>query len=168
MMLQFRKPTMADCDEIAAFKAEFAGQDMDGAGSLHGDTPQAWLDYNRRMEDRSNPRTVPCLQYGLFEDHCLLGLVQIRLELRGYLARCGGHIGYCVRPSRRRQGYAKAMLRLALDVCRQEGLDRVLITCLDKNIASARTIESCGGKLESLVFDNENHRANLRRYWITL
>lgn len=167
-MLQFRKPTARDCAEITAFKAEFGPEGMDGTGALCTATAEEWLDYNRRMEDRSNPEIVPCLQYALFDDDRLLGLIQIRLALRGYLVQFGGHIGYCVRPTERRKGYAKAMLRLALDICRSEGLERVLVTCLDTNLASARTIESCGGTLESIVFDHLNYQASMRRYWIDL
>lgn len=167
-MLHLRKPDQRDLEQIAAFKAEFGPEGMDGTGALCTATPEEWLAYNRRMEDRSNAEIVPCLQYALFDGELLLGLVQIRLGLRGYLIRFGGHIGYCVRPSQRRKGYATLMLRRALDVCRQEGLPRVLITCLDDNLASARTIERCGGVLESLVFDNENYQAMMRRYWIDL
>lgn len=167
-MLYFRKPDAGDIPEIEAFKAEFDPMEMDGTGSLCNTSAQEWLAYNRRMEDRSNPEIVPCLQYALFDDGRLLGLLQIRLALRGYLIRFGGHIGYCVRPSQRRKGYARYMLRQALDICRQEGITRALITCLEHNTASARTIESCGGKLESIVFDDENYRQNLRRYWVDL
>lgn len=96
----------------------------------------------------------------------LLGLIQVRLVLKGYLVDFGGHIGYCVRPSKRRKGYAKLMLLKALDVCSSEGLDRVMITCLEDNMASARTIEACGGVFEKTVYDNLNYLANMKRYWI--
>ena len=43
------------------------------------------------------------------------------------------------------------------------GLDKILITCDKKNIASKRTIESCGGILENEVI--EESRITLR-YWI--
>ena len=167
-MLQFRKPDAGDVPQIEAFRAELSPAEMDGAGALCNTTAEEWLAYNRRMEDRSTPEIVPCLQYALFDDGVLLGMIQIRLALRGYLTRFGGHIGYCVRPSQRRKGYARHMLLKALEICRQEGVPRVLITCLDANIASARTIESCGGRLESIVFDDENYQQYLRRYWIDL
>ena len=167
-MLCFRKPDWRDLAEIAAFKAEFGPEGMDGTGALCTATPQEWLDYNRRMEDRSNQEIVPCLQYALFDDDRLLGLIQIRLALRDYLLHFGGHIGYCVRPTERRKGYATLMLRHALDICRKENLRRVLVTCLDTNLASARTIERCGGMLDSVVFDHLNEQADIRRYWIDL
>ena len=112
----------------------------------------------------------PCLQYGLFckENNRLLGLIQIRLELKGYLINFGGHIGYCVRPSERRKGYAKTMLKAVLDICKKEGLEKVLVTCLEDNIGSAKTIEGCGGIFEKIVYDDVNYKANMKRYWIPL
>jgi predicted acetyltransferase len=48
---------------------------------------------------------------------------------------------------------------------RTRGLDRVLMTCADGNVPSARVIERHGGVLED-VRDTELGRT--RRYWIEL
>lgn len=170
MMLSFRKPAVSDAAEIEAFKTEFAadGSSMDGTGILFRASAEEWLAYIDRME-ADVPDSVPCLQYGLFDENDrLLGLIQIRLCLRGYLVDFGGHIGYCVRPSERRKGYAKDMLRRALGICRERGMERVLVTCLEDNAGSARTIEACGGTLEKVVFDDRNYQAYMKRYWIAL
>ena len=102
------------------------------------------------------------------DENRLLGLIQVRLELKGYLVEFGGHIGYCVRPAERRKGYAKEMLRQALAISKKEGLTKVMVTCLEDNIGSAKTIEACDGIYEKTVFDDLNYKANLKRYWITI
>ena len=172
MSLEFRKPNFSDVEEITSFKMEFeeAHSGMDGTGILVRCSAEEWLNYIKEMERREDPNGIHCLQYGLFckEEDRLLGLIQIRLELKGYLINFGGHIGYCVRPSERRKGYAKAMLKSALDICKNEGLERVLITCLEENIGSAKTIESCGGVFEKIVYDDVNYNANMKRYWVSL
>ena len=172
MDLEFRKPNYNDVEEIMKFKKEFQENNsgMDGTGILFKSNAEEWLDYNKEMERQDNPNSIPCLQYGLFDKNGnrLLGLIQLRLELKGYLAEFGGHIGYCVRPSERRKGYAKEMLRQALAICRQEGLTKVMVTCLEDNIGSAKTIESCGGVFEKIVYDDVNYKANLKRYWIAI
>lgn len=171
-MFEFRKPNINDKNEIADFKNEFIkyNSGMDGTGTLYNSDIEEWLKYNRDMEVTNNSNYVKALQYGLFEKNTnrLLGLLQIRLELRGYLVEFGGHIGYCVRPTERRKGYAKMMLKEALKVCHSIGLNKVLITCLEDNIGSAKTIESCGGVFEKAVFDDKNYNANMKRYWIKL
>lgn len=169
--MQFRKPTVEDCKEIEMFKEEFlqANSGMDGTGILYKSSASEWLEYNQKMEQCSLEEGIPSLQYGLFdEENHLLGLLQIRLVLKGYLVTFGGHIGYCVRPSERRKGYAKKMLQEALVVCKERGLSKVLVTCLENNVGSSKTIEACGGILESVVFDAINYQANMKRYWITL
>jgi predicted acetyltransferase len=82
-----------------------------------------------------------------------------------FLLRAGGHIGYGIRPSARGRGLATWALGQVLSKATALGLDRVLITCADGNVASARVIERRGGVLED-VRDTELGRT--RRYWVTL
>lgn len=89
----------------------------------------------------------------------ILGFLAIRHRLNTYLFDQGGHIGYSVRPSARRQGIASAALELGLIEARDLGIDPVLITCDEDNVASRRTIEKNGGQYESSV-------EGKRRYWI--
>lgn len=99
-------------------------------------------------------------------DGRLVGMINIRHTLDEYLAKFGGHIGYGVRPTERRKGYATRMLALALDYCRDLGMNRVLVTCDRGNAASAKTIINNGGILEDEVF--EDGRGWVQRYWIDL
>ncbi len=167
--MKFRKPNLQDIKEIESYKKEFidSKSSMDGTGILVKASAEEWLKYNQEMETIEAPTLSKALQYGLFDENDrLLGLLQIRLELKGYLIDFGGHIGYCVRPTERRKGYAKTMLQEALCICKDKGLKKVLITCLETNIASSKTIEACGGIFEKIIFDHINYKENLKRYWI--
>lgn len=95
----------------------------------------------------------------------ILGAVNLRHRLNDYLLNFGGHIGYGVRPSERRKGYAAQMLALALEESRKLGLSRVLITCDKENTGSARTIQKNGGVLENEIPEDSQIT---QRYWITL
>ncbi|RNI22206.1 GNAT family N-acetyltransferase [Flexivirga caeni] len=96
----------------------------------------------------------------------ILGSISLRHRLNDFLLAVGGHIGYGVRPSARRQGVATAALGLALDQAKGLGLQRVLITCNTENVPSYRTIERHGGVLED-VRETPDHGV-IRRYWIDL
>lgn len=96
----------------------------------------------------------------------IVGRASIRYELgNGFLRTEGGHIGYGVVPAHRRKGYATEILCQSLIVARANGVDRVLITCDETNIGSARVIEAGGGVFESTV-PGSRDGVDKRRYWI--
>jgi len=74
-------------------------------------------------------------------------------------------IGYYVCQKERNKGYAKIILAKALEICREFGIDKVLLTCAKSNIASVKTIIANGGILEKEVEDNGEI---LQRYWINI
>lgn len=79
-------------------------------------------------------------------DDKILGMIDVRHELTiPFLQEYGGHIGYSVRPTERRKGYATRMLKLALSYCRSIGISVVRLGCYTDNKASVCTIERCGG-----------------------
>ena len=59
------------------------------------------------------------------------------------------------------------MLALALPKCAALGIGRVLITCVQGNEGSRRTILHNGGVFESAVYEPEE-KCRLERYWIDL
>lgn len=99
------------------------------------------------------------------QDKRILGAINIRYSLNDYLYNFGGHIGYGIRPTERRKGYGGKMLELALVICKNKGMDKVLITCDKDNIASARTMLKNGAVLENEVIENDKI---VQRYWIEL
>ncbi len=101
---------------------------------------------------------------GIVDAH-IVGRVSIRHHLDNFLKKVGGHIGFGVVPSCRRQGYAKEMLRQSLPICSSLGIDRVLLTTDIDDVGSQRVIEECGGIFESVTENPETNRLE-RRYWI--
>ena len=102
---------------------------------------------------------VPCTSLWWVDDTGYIGRMSIRHELNDWLREVGGHIGYDVRRSRRREGHATAMLAEALKVARGLGIEQALLTCDDDNIASRLVIERNGGVLEDI-------RKGKLRYWV--
>ncbi len=160
--------------EINAYREEVAATDgdMDGMASLRriSDLTE-WLRIIRALENRETvPEKMVPGDYYLYvreADQRIVGLINVRRELNEYLAIYAGHIGYSVRPSERRKGYAKRMLADCLPKCREAGLQRVLITCRVENEGSRRTILANGGEYENTVFAEEEQKY-LQRYWIQL
>jgi predicted acetyltransferase len=119
----------------------------------------AWLLASGQRAPR--PDWVPCTFLWITDGDEVIGSIAVRHALNAWLLQKGGHIGYSIRPSRRRQGHASRALELALDRAGELGLERVLLTCDLDNDGSRRTIESNGGVLEDV-------REGKQRWWIAL
>jgi predicted acetyltransferase len=168
-------PTVRLRDSWLAAREEWGlSADQPGSG-LHADDDvdnvagfSAWV---RRLADEANTALpsragrVHADYWWIVEDQAYLGAITLRHALTDFLLRAGGHVGYGLRPSARGRGLAAWALRAILPRAQQLGLDRVLVTCDDANLASARTIEKVGGVLEDV---RQTERGLTRRYWITL
>lgn len=168
------RPNETYLTQIAEYRKEFLeeGSSLDGCGSLaRMEEPQEWLNQVKQL---TNKETVPSnwVQSTQFlcirkSDNRLVGMIQVRHYFNDFLEKFGGHIGYSVRPSERRKGYAKQMLKDCLKYCKEINLEKVLLTCLDTNEGSRKTILRNGGIYESTVIEPED-KVNLERYWIVL
>lgn len=108
---------------------------------------------------------VPGSTFWLVVDGRVVAVSRLRYRLTAELEHEGGHIGYDVRPTERRRGYATRLLRLMLTRALERGLTRVLVTCDDDNVPSARVIEANGGCLDGRV-KSLRTGVDVRRYWI--
>ena len=99
------------------------------------------------------------------DDECILGCSRVRHRLTASLSHEGGHIGYDVRPRERGKGLGPLLLRLTLEKARELGLEEVLITADEANVASWKVIERNGGRREAGPLSGT--RGPFRRYWIS-
>jgi predicted acetyltransferase len=165
----------------ASFLAADAESMADGTGrGITEDTFSALL---ARFEQYASGRDLPPNRVRettlwLVEGDEYIGRISLRHALTPLLVVIGGHVGYDVRPSQRRQGHATRMLRLAIPHLAALGIDPALITCDDDNVASCKVIEACGGRLATdevdieaaLAVASDEARTALavprRRYWL--
>ena len=149
---------------------EFGDAWVDGSGQnvqarVGLDDPERFAAYvDRLLEDADEavPREgdrVPCTFLWIVDGDDVIGFLAIRHRLNDFLLREGGHIGYSVRPSARRRGWARRSLAEALPLAHGLGIDPVLVTCDETNAGSRAVIEANGGVYE-------DSRSGKRRYWI--
>jgi len=145
---------------------------MDGTGPLRRyedmkeylDVTNSFLNKDTLPENMVIATQFLCIRKS---DSKLVGMIQVRHYFNEFLELYGGNIGYSVRPSERRRGYATWMLHNILPFCRSVGLEKVLVSCIDTNEGSRKTILTNGGVYDKTVnFKDSN--VNLERYWIDL
>jgi predicted acetyltransferase len=160
-------------ESFLAAMAEFAEEGRAGDGSGIGRDLEQWTGrwdsdegfaayVAEKIAERESVLVedwVLCTNLWWVDQDEYVGRMSIRHELNEWLREVGGHIGYDVRRSRRREGHATAMLAAALPIAHSVGIERALLTCDDDNLASRRVIERNGGVLEDV-------RGGKLRYWV--
>jgi len=166
------KPSVEYADEIMKFRQELldAESEFAGCGFLFNcKTGEEWIEKVERNETSScNDVIITSSSYIAvrLRDNKIVGIIQLRHHIdHPVLGAWAGHIGYTVRPSERRKGYAKEMLRQNLQHCRDRGLAKVLVGCDSDNIASEKTIVANGGVFEKEIFADGKMK---KRFWINL
>ena len=167
-MIIFKEPVDVLFQQIEDYKNEFIlnNETIHGAANLTDLSTDEWVKFveNTKYKATVTPGFVTAHTFFAVDDtDKIVGVINARHELNDYLLNFGGHVGYSVRKSERRKGYAKKMLNYVSEFLFSLGSNKILVTCDKNNIASKCTIESCGGILENEVIDQ--NRTTLR-YWI--
>lgn len=146
-----------------------AGAHEDGFGlqaSDEVDNSTGFAAWVARLDGRTRQGGKPevgCIYRWIVDGETVLGGIALRHSVDDALLHECGHIGYGLRPSARGRGLGAWALMQMLGQAREIGLPRVLLVCADDNLASAKTIERCGGVLEDV---RDTTRGPIRRDWI--
>ena len=177
MKLFLREITENDKDELLSMINEINNSNdhekFEGLSNIKKVTKEKFKDFLIELKHNKNmklykPHLVNQSTFILVDENGhIYGGTNIRHELNDNLLKHGGNIGYSIRPSERGKGYAKLMLKLSIEKCKELKIAKVLITCREENKASARVIETNGGIYESSLYIDEKN-ATYRRYWIEI
>ena len=172
--LTLQLPTLEHKAAAEDFKQEFmVAQELviNGSALLDQMEYEPWLVHTTNNRKPSIVRSdwVPATTFFVLRNHDgkIIGMLDVRHNLNHeFLARYGGHIGYSVRPSERKKGYATDMLKMGLEYAKSLHIDRAMLGCYADNLASAKTIKKCGGILSETKPYLDGKSMNV--YWINL
>lgn len=171
----FVEPTMAYAEEINSYRQEMleTGSSFDGCFSMErlADTKEfvdsciTWSNPRRSIDEHGvRGNVIMCIRKS---DGRMVGCMQVHHILTERMKIYTGHVGYSVRPSERRKGYATRILAKAKDFLTSFGFDEIYVNCLPENVRSRKTILANGGEyIETVYWAEEN--VHLERYGIKL
>lgn len=147
----YRLPKLEDekiLNEYIKEHYEIGENELHGSCRLEKIKYDEWvqkIESNTKVSDEKWGKSVTYLVFN--DENILVGLLNIRYELRDEMRNKYGDIGYGVRPSERKKGYATKMLNYALKECKERNMKNVILGCYENNIASSKTIIKNGGIL---------------------
>lgn len=148
--MNYRLPELKDWEMVLDYICEHRenGEESLSAGMELESVPYPeWVIQIRKNATKPNGDWGKSLTLLCLDKERLVGLLNVRYELIEALRIRYGDIGYGVRPSERRKGYASEMLKHGLEICREKGMQDVLVGCFGDNAASQRVILKNGGML---------------------
>lgn len=169
--IEILKPTVALAPSYLEFIEELRANGdrvWDGMVPKEDEGQQEFVNRLHSQEANPGPALVPQSTYwGVLNGETVVGRIVLRHQLTDSLREFGGHVGYEVRPSFRRRGVAKEMLKKLLETPKAKEMARILLTCAPNNEASNRTILANGGVLERTAYVAAWKR-DTNYYWIDL
>ena len=84
-----------------------------------------------------------------------VGKISLRLG-HNYHSYWNGNIGYEVDAPYRGHHYAGIALKMVLPLAKAHGMDHLIVSCDEDNVASYKTIERCGGRLLEISYPPED------------
>lgn len=163
------------CDALVPAYLEMVAEfEAAGEGYPYNNIPLARSDpaaFVRELGDERQgiglpPGSVPQTTYLLVRDgERVVGELRFRPTVPPPYGNNNGHVGYNIRPSERRKGYAAHGLGMLLNKGRELGLEGFMVPVEGENPGSVRTIEKHGGTL--FRRDTDPHSGEVTSwYWI--
>ena len=108
--------------------------------------------YVQQLHDQSVGKNlkeghIPSKEFWMVDADGYAGRIILGLTFTPAPERLGHHVGYAVRPSKRRKGYATRALQCLLDEARKLKINPLMPICDEDNVASRTVIERNGGVL---------------------
>ncbi len=92
--------------------------------------------------------------YFIYDDDDLIGMGEIRHNLKPLGIKTIGHIACGIRPSKRKKGYAKKSIECMIEKLKEDGVDEVIVCHYSENKITPKIIQKLNFKYrDSIISD---------------
>lgn len=151
MHIRLIRPTIEMKEKALAYRqAHFDAGERIISGSELLDKTEDYEEWVRGIEANTSPETVNPTWvvtdtfFAVDEAEQIVGVIDLRHTLNDFL-KDFGNVGYSVKPSERRKGYATEMFRQVREVARKAGMKELYMAVHRDNEPSVKTIVNAGG-----------------------
>lgn len=127
-------------------------------------TKENFSDFLKLVEEKKkgiNNNGLKEIYYFAIEKNKIIGHGSIRLNPEvDEKVNIYGHIMYGVVPSKRKKGYGTLICKLLIEKAKELGIENIIISCNDNNLASSLIIQKNNGELIEKVIDAEGTLIN--------
>lgn len=95
-------------------------------------------------------KLLPFYYYDIFYNNRFIGRISMRIG-SNFDSYYNGNIGYEIEENFRGNNFAFKACKLVLQIAKAHGMNEIILTCDENNIASYKTIEKLGGELIEIV-----------------
>lgn len=176
--MKYRLPKIEDKEILIDYVKEHYSnyeRSITASNGLTSNNYVEWVNKINKNSSIADDDWGKYLLYLVFDDNeRLVGLLNIRYDLTDELRNLYGDIGYGVRPSERRKGYATEMVKYAKQICKEKEMAHIIIGCYNDNYGSKKTIAKNGGYLirndveEKIISDEWKIKLQTNYYRIDL
>ncbi len=107
---------------------------------------------------KGDDELLPFYYYDIFVGDTAVGKISIRIG-SNYHSYYNGNIGYEIDKEYRGNNYSYKACKLVLQVAKVHGMNELILTCDESNVASYKTIEKLGAELIEIVKPPEDYFA---------
>ena len=151
-MIKLVRPTLEMKEEALAYRqSHFDAGEHEISGSELLDRTEDYAQWVQNVAANTSPETVnPAWVvtdtfFAVDENNKIVGIIDLRHTLNDFLQDFG-NVGYSVKPSERRKGYATEMFRQVREIARLAGMKELHMAVHRDNEPSVKTIVNAGGE----------------------
>lgn len=166
-MLTLKIPSIEDQDQYLKMFQEWIEDGSYLCPDILEDKVQTKKDYKKLLQRIENTKKgihndLDWYQFGhyffLKEEEEIIGVVAIRENLTELGEKIWGNIALGIRPSKRKQGYAKKGLNLVIQKCKELKINPIIACHYIENTISPKLITACGGKYINTLYSEFSNK----------